>query len=49
MANVKLLLLQSNTWNPLTVCKKKKEWTPAHLIMLSTKCVYKSYVFKISV
>ena len=37
-------MLDRNDWNHLTVCKKK---TQAHLKMLSTKCVYKSYIFNI--
>ena len=35
--------LYSNTWNHLTVCKKN------YVKMLSTKCVYKSYIFNIYV
>ena len=42
-SDVKLLLLKNDTWNNLTVSKKK--WAQAHLKMLSTKCVYKSYMF----
>ena len=34
-------LFDRNTWNNLTVCKK---WAQAHLKMLSTKCVHKSYL-----
>ena len=47
MTDVKLLLLYNNTWNHLTVWKK--EWTQACLKMLSTKCIYKSYIFNIYV
>ena len=32
----------NNTWNHLIVCKKKR--AQAHL-RISTKCVYKSYIF----
>ena len=39
MTDVKLGLLYSNTWNHTTVC----QITWAHLKMLSTKCVYRSY------
>ena len=46
MTDVKLSLLHSNTWNHLTMCKK---WAQACLKMLSTKCVYKSYIFNIYV
>ena len=42
MTDVKLLVIHRNTWNNLTVCKIK--WAQAHLKMLSTKCVYKSYI-----
>ena len=38
MTDVKSLLFYNNTWNHLTVRKKC-------LKMLSTKCVYKSYIF----
>ena len=43
MADVKLLLLHRNTWNHLTVCKKKKKKKRFQvcLKMLSTKYVYK--------
>ena len=44
MTDVKLWHLLSNTWIPLTVCKK---WAQAHLKMLLTKYVYKSHVFTI--
>ena len=44
VTDVKLWLLYSNTWNHLTVCKKRAQ---AHLRMLSTKCVYKSYIYLI--
>ena len=40
MTDVKFLLLYRNTWNHLTVCKNPQ----ARLKMLSTKCVYKSYI-----
>ena len=46
MNDVELGLLCRNIWNDLTVCKKR---APAHLRMLSTKCVYKSYIFDIYV
>ena len=38
MTDVKLWLLYSNTWNHLTLCKKELRF------VLSTKCVYKSYM-----
>ena len=41
MTDVKLWLLYSNTWNHLTVCKKRAQ---ARLRMLSTKRFYKSYI-----
>ena len=44
VADVKLLLLHNYTWNHLSVCKK---WAQAHLKMLSTKGLYKSYIFNI--
>ena len=40
-------MLDRNTCNNLTVCKKKR--AQAHLKMLSAKCVYKSYIFNIDV
>ena len=46
--DIQLLLLLSNTWNHLTVCKKKKR-AQIHLKMLSTKYVYESYIFNIYV
>ena len=46
MNDVKLWLLHFNTLNHLTVCKKKKR-AQVCLRMLSTKCVYKSYVYLI--
>ena len=42
MADVKLLLWHTNTWKHLTVCKN---WTQTLLKMLSTKCVYESYIY----
>ena len=42
MTDVKLLLLYSRTWNHLTVCKKEVR-------VVSTKCVYWSYIFNIYV
>ena len=42
MTDVKLWLLYRNTWNHLTVCKKRAQ---AHLQMISTKCVYGSYIY----
>ena len=38
-------MTDSNIWNHLTVCKKKSSF----LRMLSTKCVYRSYIFNINV
>ena len=47
MADVKLLLLHSNTWNHLTLFKKK--WTQAHLKMLPkdafTNHTYLIYIY----
>ena len=40
--DVKFWLLHRNTWNYLTVRKKRAQ---AHLRMLSRKFVYKSYVY----
>ena len=46
-ANKSLLwLLYSNTWNLLTVCKKRAQ---AHSRMVSTKCVYKLYIYLICI
>ena len=47
ITDVKLLLLHSNTWNQFNCAQKK--WAHTRLKMLSTKCVYKSYVFNIYV
>ena len=44
MTDAKLWLLYSNTWNQIIVCKI---WASAYLKMLSTKRVYKSYIFNI--
>ena len=41
MTDVKLLLLQTNTWNHLTVWEKISSTC---LKMLSTNFVYKSYI-----
>ena len=47
MNDVKLLLFHSNTWNHLT--SGKKTWNQVRLRWLSTKRVYKSYIFNIYV
>ena len=39
-----LFVIHSNTWNHLNMCQKKNR-VQARLQMLSTKCVYKSYIF----
>ena len=44
MTDDKFFLLLRNTWNRLTEYKKNRY---VHLEMLSTKCVYKSYLFDI--
>ena len=44
ITDVKFWLLYSITWNHLTVCKKRIQ---AGLRMLSSKCVYKSYIYLI--
>ena len=44
MIHVQLLLLGSNSWNHLTVCKK---FAQVRLKMLSTKWAEKSYIFDI--
>ena len=43
MIDVKFWLLYSNTWNHLIMCKKN----PAQVLfrMLSTKCLFKSYIY----
>ena len=42
MTDINLWLSYSNIWNHVTVCKKKSQ---ARLRMLSTKCVYESYIY----
>ena len=46
MTDVKLLLLHSNTWNHLIVCKIRAQ---GRFKMLLTKSVNKSYIFTIYV
>ena len=42
MTDIKFWLLNCNTWNYLTAYKQRAQ---ACLTMLSTKCVYKSYIY----
>ena len=47
MTSVKLQLLDSNTWNHLTVCKKKKKKKKKLRLVKKyyLQNVYKSYIF----